>query len=87
MTEKENKKKQKPKKQQPWNSFAYLASLGKKKESVVIYRNGNTVKDVTLLKGIIGDVDNRTLAFLTNDGRELPLFKHAVRFIEKLRGK
>jgi len=74
-------------KKEGWNSFVYLANLAKKKESVVIYRNGNTVKDVTRLKGIIGDVDNRTLAFLTNDGRELPLFKHAVRFIEKLRGK
>ena len=85
MSQKNNKVN--PKKKEPWNSFVYLASLAKKKESVVIYLNGNTIEDETWLKGIIGDVDNWTLAFLTNDGRELPLFKHAVRFIDKLRGK
>ena len=87
MTEKENKKKQKPKKQQPWSSFAYLAGLAKKKEPVIVHLNTNTVEDEAQLKGIIIDADNYTLAFLTNDGRELPLFKHVIRFIDKLRGK
>lgn len=85
MSEKENKEKQNPKKQEPWNSFAYLASLAKKKESVTIHVNTNTIEDEAQLKGIIIEVDNYTIAFLTNDGRELLVFKHAVRFIEKLR--
>ena len=85
MSQKNNKVN--PKKKEPWNSFAYLASLAKKKELVIIYLNSNTIEDETPLKGIIIDADNWTLAFLTNDGRELLLFKHAVTFIEKLRGK
>lgn len=85
MTQQKNK--QKPKKQQPWNSFAYLVGLAREKELVVIYLNTNTVEDESQLKGIIIDADNYTLAFLTNDGRLLLVFKHAVRFIEKLRGK
>jgi len=81
------KYKQKPKKQQPWNSFAYLASLAKKKEPVIIYLNTNTIEDESELNGIIIETDNYTLAFLTNDGRELLVFKHALRFIEKVKGK
>lgn len=87
MSEKENKEKQNSKKQEPWNSFSYLASLAKKKEPVTIHVNTNTIEDEAQLKGIIIEVDNYTIAFLTNDGRELLVFKHAVRFIEKLRRK
>lgn len=79
--------KQKAKKKQPWNSFAYLQKLAKEKAEVVLYLNSGTVDDVNELKGIIIDADNYTLAFLTNDGRELLVFKHAVRFIEKVKGE
>lgn len=79
---------QKPKKKQPpWNSFAYLASLAKKKEPVIIHLNTNTLEEESQLTGIIIDADNYTLAFLANNGRELLVFKHAIRFIEKAKGK
>ena len=83
----QKKGKQKPKKQQPWNSFAYLAGLAKKKEPVILQLNTNTIDDESELKGIIIERDNWTLAFLANDGRELLVFKHAVRFIERVKGK
>ena len=85
MSQKNNKTK--TGKDQPWNSFAYLASLAQKKETVIIYLNSDTIEDESQLKEIIVDVDNWTLAFLTNDGRELLLFKHAVSFIEKVKEK
>lgn len=78
------KAKQKPKKQ-PWTSFAYLVGLAKKKEPVIIYLNSNTIDDESELKGIIIDADNYTLAFLTNDHRELLIFKHSIRFIERVK--
>jgi len=81
------KPKQKPKKQPPWNSFAYLAGLAKKKEPVILHLNTNTLDDESHLEGIIIDVDNYTLAFLANNGRELLVFKHAIRYIEKVKGK
>jgi len=81
------KPKPKPKKQPPWNSFAYLASLARKKEPVTIHLNTNTIEDESQLRGVIIDVDNYTLAFLTNDSRELLVFKHALRFIEEVKGK
>lgn len=87
MSQKENMVKQKPKKREPWNPFAYLASLARKKEPVILHLNTNTIEDESELKGIIIDADNWTLAFLTNDGRELLLFKHAVSFIEKVKEK
>jgi len=80
------KPKQKPKKQ-PWNGFAYLAGLAKKKEPVILYLNSNTIDDESELKGIIIDVDSYTIAFLTDKGRELLVFKHAVRYVEKVRQK
>lgn len=80
------KPKQKPKKQ-PWNSFAYLASLAKKKEHVIIFLNTNTIDDESQLEGVIIDVDNYAIAFLTDKGRELLVFKRAIRFIEKVKGK
>lgn len=81
------KPKQKPKKQLPWNSFAYLSSLARKKVPVILHLNTNTIEDESELKGIIIEVDNYTLAFLANNGRELLVFKHAVRFIEKVKQK
>jgi sRNA-binding regulator protein Hfq len=45
------------------------------------------LKEESQLEGIIIDADNYTIAFLTNNGRELLVFKHAVRFIEKVKGK
>jgi len=87
MSQKENKAKQKPKKQLPWNSFTYLSSLARKKEPVIVHLNINTLEEESQLEGIIIDADNYTLAFLTNNGRELLVFKHAVRFIEKVKGK
>ncbi len=81
------KPKPKPKKQPPWNSFAYLATLAKKKEPVILHLNTNTIEDESELKGIIIEADNYTLAFLTNNGRELLVFKHAIRFIERVKGK
>jgi len=85
MSQKNNR--QKPKKQEPWNAFVYLASLARKKEPVTIHLNTNTIEDESQLRGVIIDVDNWTLAFLTNDGRELLVFKHALRFIEKVKEK
>jgi len=82
-----NKPKQKPKKQPPWNSFAYLVGLAKKKELVIIHLNSNTIDDESELKGITIEVDNYTIAFLTNNGRELLVFKHAIRFIERVKEK
>lgn len=61
--------------------------MARKKEPVIIPLNTNTIEDDSQLRGIIIDVDNWTLAFLTNDGRELLVLKHALRFIEKVRGK
>lgn len=81
------KPKQKPKKQPPWNSFAYLVGLAKKKELVILHLNSNTLDDESHLEGVIIDVDNYTLAFLTDKGRELLVFKHAIRFIEKVKAK
>jgi len=78
------KSNQKPK-QQPWNSFAYLAGLAKKKEPVILHLNTNTIEDESQLEGIVIDTDNYTLAFLTNNGRELLVFKHTIRFIERVR--
>jgi len=85
MSQKNNR--QKPKKQEPWNAFAYLASSARKKEPVTIHLNTNTIEDESQLRGVIIEADNYTLAFLTNDGRELLVFKHALRFIEKVKGK
>ncbi|MBA7687218.1 hypothetical protein ES703_95679 [subsurface metagenome] len=81
------KPKQEAKKEQPWNSFAYLGGLAKRKDPVVVYLNANTIEDQSELKGVIIDADNYTLAFLTNDHRELLVFKHAVRYIETVRKK
>ncbi len=81
----QQKGKQKPKKQPPWNSFAYLAGLARKKEPVILHLNTNTIEDESELKGIIIEADNYTLAFLTNNGRELVVFKHAIRFIERVK--
>lgn len=57
MSQKESK--QKPK-QQPWNSFAYMASLAKKKEPVILYLNTNTIEDESQQKGAIIEADNYT---------------------------
>ena len=81
------KPKPKPKKQPPWNSFAYLAGLARKKDPVILHLNTNTLEEESQLKGIIIDADNYTLAFLSDTGRELLVFKHAVRFIERVKGK
>ena len=78
------KPKQKPK-QPPWNSFAYLSGLARKKEPVIIYLNSNTIDDESELKGIIIDVDSYTLAFLADTGRELLVFKHGIKFIERVK--
>jgi len=64
-----------------------LASLARKKESVILHLKTNTIEDESELKGVIIDTDNYTLAFLTDRGRELLVFKHAVRFIEKVKGE
>lgn len=72
------------KKEKPWNSFAYLAALARKKEPVILHLNSNTIEDESTLKGVIVGVDNYTLAFLADTGRELLVFKHSIRFIEKV---
>jgi len=87
MSQKENTVKQKPKKREPWNSFACLAGLARKKEPVILHLNTNTIEDESELKGIIIDADNWTLAFLPMMAGKLLLFRHAVTSIEKLRGK
>ena len=61
-----------------------LVDLAKKKEYVIIFLNTNTIGDESELKGIIIDVDNYTIAFLADPGRELLVFKHSIRFIEKV---
>jgi len=72
------------KKEKSWNSFAYLAALARKKEPVILYLNSNTIEDESTLKGIIIGVDNYTIAFLADPARELLVFKHSIRFIEKV---
>ena len=72
------------KKEKPWNCFAYLAGLAKIKEPVIRHLNSNTIEDESELKGVIIGVDNYTLAFLADPGRELLVFKHSIRFIEKV---
>lgn len=79
--------KPKPKKREPWNSFIYLADLAKKKEQVILHLNTNTIEDKPQLKGVIAQVDNYTIALLTDNGRELLIFKHAIRFIERVKQK
>jgi len=79
MSQKKNKEKERS-----WNSFAYLASLAKKKEPVILYLNSNTIEEESTLRGIIMGVDNYTIAFLADTGRELLVFKHSIRFIEKV---
>jgi len=79
------KPKPKPKKQPPWNSFAYLAGLAKKKEPVILHLNSNTLDDENHLEGVIIDVDSYSIAFLTERGRELLVFKRAIRFIERVK--
>jgi len=81
---KEKKMSKEPKKEKPWNSFAYLVGLAKKKEPVILHLNSNTIDDESELKGIIIGVDNYTIAFLADPGRELLVFKHSIRFIEKV---
>ena len=85
-----HKKKPKPppnKQEKPWNSLAYLAKLAREKEPAILHLNTNTVEDESELKGIIVQTDTYTLGFLTDDGRELLVFKHAVRFIERVKRK
>ena len=72
------------KKEKPWNSFVYLVALARKKEPVILHLNSNTIEDESTLKGIVIDVDNYTIAFLADSGRELLVFKHSIRFIEKV---
>ena len=72
------------KKEKPWSSFAYLVGLARKKEPVILHLNSNTIEDESTLKGIIIDVDNYTIAFLADPARELLVFKHSIRFIEKV---
>lgn len=83
----QKKSKNQPKEQQPWNSFAYLAGLAKKKEPVILHLNTNTIEDESELKGVVIDLDTYTLAFLTNDGRELLVFKHSIKYLEKVKAK
>lgn len=79
------KPKQKSKKQEPWNSYAYLGGLVNRKESVILHLATNTLDDEGQFEGVICGVDKLALAFLANNGRELLVFKHAVRYIEKVR--
>ena len=51
MSQKENTVKQKSKKREPWNSFAYLAGLARKKEPVIIHLNKSTIEDESQLTG------------------------------------
>lgn len=81
----QKKSKTQPKQEKPWNSLAYLAKLAREKEPVIVHLNTNTVEDESELKGIIVQTDTFTLGFLTNDGRELLVFKHALRFVERLK--
>ena len=83
----QKKSKTQPKQEKPWNSLAYLAKLAREKEPVIVHLFTNTVEDESELKGIIVQTDTYILGFLTNDGRELLVFKHAIRFIERVRGK
>ncbi len=87
MSNNKQKPKQKSKKQEPWNSFAYLGGLVNRKEPVILHLATNTLDDESQVEGVICGVDKLTLAFLTDRGRELLVFKHTIRFIEKVKGK
>ena len=79
------KGKQKSKKQEPWNSYAYLGGLVNRKEPVILHLGTNTLDDESQVEGIIIGADKSSIAFLANNGRELLVFKHAIRYIEKVR--
>jgi len=83
----QKKDKPKPRKREPWNSFIYLADLAKKKEQVILHFSTNSIEDKSQLKGVIVQVDNYTIALLTDNGQELLVFKHAISFIEKVKQK
>lgn len=42
---------------------------------MILYLNTNTIEDESQQKGAIIEADNWTLAFLTDDGRELLVFQ------------
>jgi len=79
------KQKPKPEKDKPWNEYAYLAHLANKKEPVILHLNTNTIEEESQLKGMIVHAGNYIFAFLTDNGRELLVFKHAIRYIERVR--
>lgn len=83
MTEKKNK--EKPGKQKPWNEYGYLSHLAAKKEPVILHLNSNTIEDEKELKGVIVHAGTYTLAFLTEDQRQLLVFKHSIRYIQRVK--
>lgn len=87
MSNNKPKQKQNPKKREAWNSFAYLGGLMNRQERVILHLATNTLDDESQVEGVIIGSDKLALAFLTDRGRELLIFKQAIRFIEKVKGK
>jgi len=79
--------KPKPEKDKPWNEYAYLAHLANKKEPVILHLNTNTIEEESQLKGVIVHAGTYGLAFLTDRARQLLVFKHAIRYIERVKQK
>lgn len=78
--------KQKPKKQPPWNNYAWLAEAARKGEKVLIHFREAT-DDICYLECRLMNADNWTIQVTDNKGKELIVFKHAVRAIERIKIK
>lgn len=84
MGQKESK--QKPKKKEPWNNYSWLANLARQGEKVLIHYREAT-DDVCYLECRLMNADNWTIQVTDNKGKELIIFKHAVRAIERMKVK
>jgi len=82
----QQKGKQKPKKQQPWNNFAWLANLARQGEKILIHFREAT-DDICYLECRLMNADNWTIQVTDNKGKELIIFKHAIRAVERIKKK
>lgn len=81
----QQKSKLKPK-NKPWNNYSWLANLAQRGEKVLIHFREAT-DDVCYLECRLMNADNWTLQVTDNHNRELIIFKHAVRAIERVKKK
>lgn len=84
MSQKENKPKLK--KKEAWNNYAWLANFARRGEKVLIHYREAT-DDVCYLECRLMNADNWTIQVTDNKDRELIIFKHAIRAIERIKQK